>query len=623
MSRSPEFPKAAFTHLGGATFAGGVTIATTNSPGLKISKDKSVDNRFLRFNDTASGGKDYDIINNGNLAFYNHTDNNYILQITSAGNATFAGTLDIGGNTTATKVSDTTIESKATTAGAFFKANSGANGYFGLELYQGTTAKWFVGSYTDHASLAATDFAIVSGNKANGNVRLKIDSSGNFSLNGGLLGLGNASSTPNISYGMFHYNAVGLGVYSSASGATQGIGFWLNNGSAYEAGRWLSNGNLGIGTTSPSDLQHNVITSNGTALHLNNTTGGAGAFVDLDFTTYALTGTNPDAAASIRVIDNGAHGGHITFRSKGSGMGASQSEIVRFEQGGNVGIGTTSPNARLSLGNAGGQQFYVYEGGNVRAGLGVDMSGSSRELSVFHSSSDASNGNISFGYRLDSNGSYVERMRLTGAGDVSIGTTSHQGKFTVVGATQTCNFDLDANAEVGLSIMGLHTSNKVGITIGKANSSKNSGVFRYVHSSDGGNNNYVGIGHYAADDILNITSGGFVGIGNTNPSQKLHVTGSILASSDVVAFSDIKLKENIKTLDGSKVYDMRGVSFTRKDTGKDSSGVIAQEIQKIAPELVTDNDGTLSVAYGNLTGYLIEAVKELKAEIEELKKQIK
>lgn len=68
---------------------------------------------------------------------------------------------------------------------------------------------------------------------------------------------------------------------------------------------------------------------------------------------------------------------------------------------------------------------------------------------------------------------------------------------------------------------------------------------------------------------------------------------------------------------------MRGVSFTRKDTGKDSSGVIAQEIQKIAPELVTDNDGTLAVAYGNLTGYLIEAIKELKQEVEELKKQIK
>ena len=68
---------------------------------------------------------------------------------------------------------------------------------------------------------------------------------------------------------------------------------------------------------------------------------------------------------------------------------------------------------------------------------------------------------------------------------------------------------------------------------------------------------------------------------------------------------------------------MRGVSFTRKDTGRESSGVIAQELQEIAPELVTDTDGTLGVSYGNLTGYLIEAIKELKAEIEELKKQIK
>ena len=96
--------------------------------------------------------------------------------------------------------------------------------------------------------------------------------------------------------------------------------------------------------------------------------------------------------------------------------------------------------------------------------------------------------------------------------------------------------------------------------------------------------------------------------------------GTLTMAGDVVAYSDKKLKKNIKTLDGSKVYDMRGVSFTRKDTGKESSGVIAQEIQKIAPELVNNTDGTLGVAYGNLTGYLIEAIKELKAEIEELKK---
>ena len=90
-------------------------------------------------------------------------------------------------------------------------------------------------------------------------------------------------------------------------------------------------------------------------------------------------------------------------------------------------------------------------------------------------------------------------------------------------------------------------------------------------------------------------------------------------TGDVIAYSDKKLKKNIKTLDGSKVYKMRGVSFDRKDTDKSSSGVIAQEIQEIAPELINETDGTLGVAYGNLSGYLIEAIKELKQEIEELK----
>jgi hypothetical protein len=61
---------------------------------------------------------------------------------------------------------------------------------------------------------------------------------------------------------------------------------------------------------------------------------------------------------------------------------------------------------------------------------------------------------------------------------------------------------------------------------------------------------------------------------------------------------------------------MRGVSFTKD--GKKGSGVIAQELEKVAPELVMDGEFK-SVAYGNLVGYLIEAIKELKAEIDELK----
>ena len=98
--------------------------------------------------------------------------------------------------------------------------------------------------------------------------------------------------------------------------------------------------------------------------------------------------------------------------------------------------------------------------------------------------------------------------------------------------------------------------------------------------------------------------------------------GHFTATGNVTAYSDVRLKEDIETLDGSKVYEMRGVSFTKE--GEAGSGVIAQELQKVAPELVMEQevDGYLSVAYGNLVGYLIEAVKEQKKEIDRLKEMI-
>ena len=63
---------------------------------------------------------------------------------------------------------------------------------------------------------------------------------------------------------------------------------------------------------------------------------------------------------------------------------------------------------------------------------------------------------------------------------------------------------------------------------------------------------------------------------------------------------------------------MRGVTYTRKDTNEKGVGVIAQEIEDVLPQVVQDGEYK-SVAYGNIVGVLIEAVKELKAEIEELK----
>jgi hypothetical protein len=99
-----------------------------------------------------------------------------------------------------------------------------------------------------------------------------------------------------------------------------------------------------------------------------------------------------------------------------------------------------------------------------------------------------------------------------------------------------------------------------------------------------------------------------------NPS-----TGT-LTVIDLNSTSDISLKENIHTVENAleTVSSLRGVSFDWKETGKSSYGVIAQELLEVLPELVKDGD-VKSVNYNGIIGVLIEAIKELKAEVEELK----
>ena len=101
-------------------------------------------------------------------------------------------------------------------------------------------------------------------------------------------------------------------------------------------------------------------------------------------------------------------------------------------------------------------------------------------------------------------------------------------------------------------------------------------------------------------------------------------TGTITAATNVTVSSDIRLKSNIETIDSAldKVKAMRGVYFDRHDDKATRAvGVIAQEMQEIMPEVVVTDDTEdkyLSVAYGNLVGVLIEAVKELSGKIDRL-----
>ncbi len=104
----------------------------------------------------------------------------------------------------------------------------------------------------------------------------------------------------------------------------------------------------------------------------------------------------------------------------------------------------------------------------------------------------------------------------------------------------------------------------------------------------------------------------------------ISVSGSITATGDITAYSDARLKTDIETITGAldRVRKLRGVTFSRRETGNRGVGLIAQELARIVPEAVmTHEDGLLSVAYGNLVGVLIEAVKDLADKVDRLEAQ--
>ena len=136
-------------------------------------------------------------------------------------------------------------------------------------------------------------------------------------------------------------------------------------------------------------------------------------------------------------------------------------------------------------------------------------------------------------------------------------------------------------------------------------------------------------GYYAVN--FGLDSDNVIRIGGWSASAnrwQLDMSGNVTAAGNVTAYSDIRLKDNIELIENAlqKVTQLNGVTFTRNDQDdktKRHTGVIAQEVEKVLPEAVSeDNQGIKNVAYGNMMGLMIEAIKELKAEIEELKSKI-
>ncbi len=163
-----------------------------------------------------------------------------------------------------------------------------------------------------------------------------------------------------------------------------------------------------------------------------------------------------------------------------------------------------------------------------------------------------------------------------------------------------------------------------------------SGTHSYIDDTGTGNvyirgNNTLFIQGVNNEDKAKFTTGGGVELYNANSkkfetsSTGVSITGALVASGDVTAFSDARLKTDIHTINNAlgTVGKLRGVNYKWLKDGKQSTGLIAQEVEAVIPEIVhtnqLDGEEVKSIDYGKLVGVLIEAVKELKAELDEHK----
>jgi hypothetical protein len=113
-------------------------------------------------------------------------------------------------------------------------------------------------------------------------------------------------------------------------------------------------------------------------------------------------------------------------------------------------------------------------------------------------------------------------------------------------------------------------------------------------------------------------------VGNSSYSNTFEVNSTGATSTAWFTYSDITLKDNIIPIPSSlnKVMSLEGVQFDWKRNSKSDYGFIAQQVKEILPEVVKENDGLLTVNYTSIIAVQNEAIKELKKELDQLKKRI-
>ncbi len=302
------------------------------------------------------------------------------------------------------------------------------------------------------------------------------------------------------------------------------------------------------------------------------------------------------------------------LRTNGTLPTTIEQEIYRT---GNIGIGASAsnPSFPLDVRGTGGERLRAYSEDSFFAG--VIAKNNTREFFMGVQATFETN-NTTSGFHIYDNTVGAQRMVIDEDGNVGVNEANPDDKLHITTGENGTRVRLENSSNGWAGMVAKNTQRELFIGIQGAFDA-NPGEF-HIYDNTAGARRMV------------IDANGEVGIGRDNPSVRLDVNGSVNCTGGTCS-SDMRWKRNITTLDNTldNILKLRGVSyywrtqeFPDRDFENDKQiGVIAQEVEKIYPELIhTDNDGYKSMDYMSLSAVLLEATKQQQLLIEQQQKEL-
>ena len=358
-----------------------------------------------------------------------------------------------------------------------------------------------------------------------------------------------------------------------------------------------SSGYVGIGTTSPSTILHVSGGANGYAENITLTSTSAyGGFGLWKGTTHI--GTLGFGSAG-NIFNNSLTDAVNIYSVNALQLGSGANAAITISTSNNVGIGSTTPQRALVVARSNGQ--------------GIEFDNQTGYATILSYNRTTS--------------TYTPLTMGEGTTNVGIGTTTPSSKLEVNGNVTVS----------GIIAAGTTSGNDTGLRVDYGNGSSDYGRLRFYENGTNRNtihsfgNSWGSSFTASSRGAINIEGYNGVTLGPWNNPDfyitqnqgNAYIKGTLTVNSTITENSSIRYKTNIETIKYGldKVLQLRGVTYDKKDTGIRELGLIAEEVNKILPDIVIKNEEGEpdSVSYGRLTAVLIEAVKDLQAQINELK----